>query len=76
MEKIYNEIESKTSSRVRGEELLELLELIVGFCTTHVHPFPLRPPSKKSLDNTEVDVLLQKMQEAYQKILNKNIRIN
>jgi len=75
-EKIYNEIESKTSSMVRGEELLELLELIVGFCTTHVHPFPLRPPSKKSLDNTEVDVLLQKMQEAYQKILNKNIRIN
>jgi hypothetical protein len=75
-DKVYNEIQSKTSSTVRGEELLELLELIVGFCITHVHPFPLRPPSKKSLDNTEVDVLLQKMQEAYQKILNKNIRIN
>lgn len=75
-DKVYDEIQSKTSSTVRGEELLELLELIVGFCVTHVHPFPLRPPSKKSLDNTEVDVLLQKMQEAYQKILNKNIRIN
>jgi len=75
-DKVYNEIQNKTSSTVRGEELLELLELIVGFCVTHVHPFPLRPPSKKSLDNTEVDVLLQKMQEAYQKVLNKNIRIN
>jgi hypothetical protein len=74
--KIYDEIEGKTSATVRGEELLELLESIVGFLVSHVHPYPLLPPSGVSLDGNNVDDLLKKMLEAYQKVLNKNIRIN
>jgi hypothetical protein len=74
--KIINEIYPNTSSMVRGEELLELLSLIVSFCTTHVHPYPLMPPSSVSLDGTSIDELLRKMQESYTKIINENIRIN
>jgi hypothetical protein len=65
-----------TSSMVRGEELLELLELIVGFLVSHVHPYPLLPPSSVAYDGTSTDDLLKKMLEAYNKVLNKNIRIN
>jgi hypothetical protein len=73
---VFDEIEPKTSSMVRGEELLELLNLIVRFCLTHVHPYPLMPPSAVTLDGLSTDDLLAKMQEAYLKVLNSNIRIN
>lgn len=73
---VFDEIEPKTSSMVRGEELLELMDLIVRFCLTHVHPYPLMPPSSVTLDGLSTDDLLAKMQEAYQKVLNSNIRIN
>jgi len=75
-DKIFNEIEPKTSSSVRGEELLDLLNLIVRFCLTHVHPYPLMPPSSVTLDGLSTDDLLSKMQQAYENVLNKNIRIN
>jgi hypothetical protein len=74
--KLIDEIYPNTSSMVRGEELLELLSLIVSFCTSHVHPYPLLPPSSVSLDGTSIDDLLIKMQEAYTKVINENIRIN
>jgi len=74
--KIINDIYPNTSSMVRGEELLELLSIIVNFCTTHVHPYPLMPPSSVTLDGTSIDDLLVKMQEAHIKVLNSNIRIN
>jgi hypothetical protein len=74
--KIVNDIYPNTSSMVRGEELLELLSVIVSFCTTHVHPYPLMPPSSVTLDGTSIDDLLIKMQEAHNKVLNGNIRIN
>jgi hypothetical protein len=61
---------------VRGEELLELMELIIRFCVTHVHPYPLLPPSSVTLDGLSTDDLLAKMQGAYQKVLNSNIRLN
>jgi hypothetical protein len=73
---ITNQIEPNTSSMVRGEELLELMELIIRFCVTHVHPYPLLPPSSVTLDGLSTDDLLAKMQEAYQKVLNSNIRLN
>lgn len=75
-DKIVENIEPNTSSMVRGEELLELLELIVRFCLTHVHPYPLLPPSSVTLDGLSTDELLAKMQESYQKVLNGNIRLN
>jgi len=73
---VFDEVEPKTSSMVRGEELLELLESIVGFLVSHVHPYPLLPPSGVSYDGTSIDDLTKKMLEAYQKVLNSNIRIN
>jgi hypothetical protein len=73
---IDNELFTNTSSSVRGEELLELLESIVGFLVSHVHPYPLLPPSSVAYDGTTTDDLLKKMLEAYQKVLNSNIRIN
>jgi hypothetical protein len=62
---------------VRGEPLLELLQIIVNFLVTHDHPYPMLPPtpvSRASLIST--NDLLVKMQEAYQNVLNSNIRIN
>lgn len=73
---IEDKIINNTSSMVRGEELLELLELIVGFLVSHVHPYPLLPPSSVAYDGTSTDEVLKKMLEAYQKVLNNNIRIN
>jgi hypothetical protein len=75
-ESISQNVIPSTSSMVRGEELLELLESIVGFLVSHVHPYPLLPPSSVSYDGTSTDELLKKMLEAYQKVLNSNIRIN
>jgi hypothetical protein len=75
-DKITTEMYVNTSSMVRGEELLELLDVIVNFLITHVHPYPLLPPSAVSTDGTSTDDILKKMLEAYEKVLNKKIRIN
>lgn len=74
---IFDVIEPNTTSMVRGEPLLELLQLMVNFLVTHDHPYPMLPPtpvSRASLIST--NDLLVKMQEAYQNVLNSNIRIN
>jgi hypothetical protein len=73
---ITNNIEPNTSSMVRGEELLELLQLIVRFCITHVHPYPGMPPTPVTVDGLSSDELLSNMFNAYQKVLNSNIRLN
>ncbi len=71
-----NNIVPNTSSMVRGEELLELLDLIVRYLISHVHAYHGLPPVPVGQDGTSsLDVLTQ-LQEAYQKVLNKNIRIN
>jgi len=70
-------IEPNTSGMVRGDELLELLQLIVNFLVTHDHPYPMLPPSPISRSSSiTTDDVLKKMQEAYTKVLNSNIRIN
>jgi len=70
-------IEPNTSSMVRGEELMELLQIIVNFLITHDHPYPMLPPSPISRGSgISTDDVLKKMQEAYIKVLNGNIRIN
>jgi hypothetical protein len=61
---------------VRGEELLELLSLIVRFLTTHTHAFPGLPPVPVTQDGTSVTSILTEMQNAVNKVLNQNIRIN
>lgn len=75
-EKVSIEMMEKTSSTVRGEELLELINLIVRFLVAHVHPYPGLPPVPQSIDNVKVDDILKELLNAQDKILNKNIRIN
>jgi hypothetical protein len=71
-----DEIEPKTSSLVRGEELIDLLDLIVRFMVNHVHPYHGMSPVPTSVDGVTVDTLLKELLDAKDKILNKNIRIN
>lgn len=70
------EIAPNTSSMVRGEELLELINLMVRFLTTHTHAYPGLPPVPVTQDGTTIPQILTEMQNAVYKILNDNIRIN
>jgi hypothetical protein len=65
-----------TSSLVRGEELLELINLIVRFLITHAHPFPGLPPVSVTEDGSTINNLLSELSLATKKILNKKIRMN
>jgi len=69
-------IPDKTSSSVRGEELLELLELIVRFLLSHVHPHDGLPAVPVGSDGTASSTILEKLLNAYETVLNQNIRIN
>jgi hypothetical protein len=75
-ETFNKEILPNTSSSVRGEELLELLELVVEFLLTHTHAYPGLVPDGA----TETGVLKSSVEDAlataYEKVLNKNIRLN
>ena len=75
-EKFVDEIIPKTSSMVRGEELLELINLIVRFLITHTHSFPGLPPVPVGFDGTTSQSILTELQESVTKILNENIRLN
>ena len=71
-----NEIIPNTSSMVRGEELLELINLIVRFLVSHTHAYPGLAPVTITEDGSNVSNLLQELQNAYTKILNTTIRLN
>ena len=74
---VINNLDPNTSAMVRGDELMELLQLVVEFLVTHDHPYAMLPPTpvaKSSQISTQS--ILAKMQEAYDKVLNKKIRIN
>jgi hypothetical protein len=74
---VFDQIRPNTMSTVRGEPLMELLQLIVDFLITHDHPYPMLPPTPISnASNISTADVLQKMTEAYQNVLNSNIRIN
>jgi len=73
---VADEIEPKTSSLVRGEELLEFLDLIVRFLVAHVHPFPGVPPVPVASDGTNAADILKELLIASEKVLNRKIRIN
>lgn len=73
--KVSDEIEPKTSSMVRGEELMDLLNIIVKFLLNHVHGYHGLPPDSVSLDGVRKDKLFEELLNA-EKILNKYIRIN
>lgn len=71
-----DEIIPKTSSMVRGEELLELINLIVRFLVSHTHAYPGLAPVTVTEDGSTVSTILTELQNAYTKILNDNIRVN
>jgi len=73
---LSDEVEPKTSSTVRGEELVELLNLIVQFVVGHVHPYHGMVPDSTSVNGVTADKLLGELRNANEKILNKYIRIN
>ena len=75
-EKFVDDIIPNTSSLVRGEELLELVNLIVRFLITHTHAFPGEPPIRVTQDGSTTSSILAEMQNATTKILNEYIRIN
>jgi hypothetical protein len=61
---------------VRGEALVEVLDLIIKFLISHIHPEAMLPPDDVSLLGTSTIQLQTELQTAYQKLLNSNIRIN
>ena len=65
-----------TDPMVRGDELIKFMDLVVKFLVSHVHPFPLYPPSVIATDGTQSAVITQQLQNASETILNQNIRIN
>jgi len=73
---IIDKILPATEPMVRGDKLMELLNLIVRFMLFHVHPYPGLPPVKISTDGVESSEILNKMLNANNTILNKYIRIN
>jgi len=76
MSAFTGDIITKTSSMVRGEELLELINLIVRFLTTHTHAYPGLPPVPVTQDGITSVEILTELQTAVTKILNENIRLN
>ncbi len=76
VEKFADEILPKTSSMVRGEELMELINLIVRFLVTHTHAYPGLPPVPVTQDGSTSQKILTELQNAVNKILNADIRIN
>jgi ribosomal protein L5 len=61
---------------VRGEKMIELIELLVEFVITHVHPFPGLPPVSVGTSGVQTQEILNKIRNASNEILNQNIRIN
>jgi hypothetical protein len=61
---------------VRGEQLLNLIELIVKYLITHVHPYHGMAPNSAGLDQTQSLKILAELYNASETILNKNLRIN
>tara|TARA_R110000737_G_scaffold150243_2_gene179586 strand:+ start:275 stop:2104 length:1830 start_codon:yes stop_codon:yes gene_type:complete len=71
-----DDIDGKTNSLVRGEKLIELLELIVDFTVSHTHAFPGLAPVPTSHGGSTTQEILNKLLKAHEEVLNKNIRIN
>lgn len=69
-------IMNKTDPMVRGEQLMELINLIVKFLVSHVHGYHGLAPVQTGVDGTTVNDILQKLLDAPNNILNQNIRIN
>lgn len=65
-------VENLSYPMVRGDKMIELLEKIIDYLTTHVHPFFGMPP----VPSPVLEDVLKTIAEAPNTILNQNIRIN
>jgi hypothetical protein len=65
-------IENLSYPTVRGDKLIELLEKIIQFMTTHSHPFFGMPP----VPTAPLQDILADISNSSNTILNQNIRIN
>jgi len=74
---IENKIEPNTSSMVRGEELLQLLNYLIQFVFAHSHDYHNESPNAKchgsAPSKEDIDALFSAAKET---ILNTNIRLN
>jgi hypothetical protein len=59
---------------VRGDELMKLINLIVKFLISHVHPFHGLSPVPVGRDGTRTSEILEQLLNAPNTILNQNIR--
>jgi len=75
-ETYITDIDPKTNSIVRGEELIKLLEKIVDFMQNHCHAFPGLAPVPQAHGGTRIEDVSRLLLDAPKTILNKNIRIN
>lgn len=75
-DKFTNDLDLKTDPMVRGDELMKLIQLIVDFLVSHVHPFPGKAPIPVGTDGTTTEQILTKLLDKDNSILNQNIRIN
>lgn len=71
-----DDLDINTNSMVRGEQLVDFLNLLTKFLIAHVHPFPGLPPVPVAVDGTQSAQILSELLNAPNKILNQNIRIN
>jgi len=75
-ETYISDIDPKTNSIVRGEELMKLLEKIVDFMQNHCHAFPGLAPVPQAHGGTRTEDIGRLLADAPKTILNQNIRIN
>lgn len=75
-EKFVDEFADQTEPTVRGDKLMDLLNLIVRFLASHVHPVAGSPPVPIATDGTDIQTVFTKILDADNSILNQNIRIN
>tara|TARA_R110001583_G_scaffold53075_1_gene164143 strand:- start:2212 stop:3861 length:1650 start_codon:yes stop_codon:yes gene_type:complete len=76
-EKLITDIDGKTNSMVRGEELLKLLEKMVDFIEGHTHDYHAHTCCPQAKDTScNIPEIRTILAEAPIKVLNQNIRIN
>ena len=59
--KYVDDIDKKQNSLVRGEKLLDLLEMLVEFTISHTHSFPGLAPVPTSHGGTTTQEILNKL---------------
>jgi hypothetical protein len=68
-----DEIMSMLHRSVYGDELVELLKLIVKALREHTHPFPMKPPV---LVGTDIEQIGRIDEDYYERLLSPNVRIS